>query len=282
MASPPNISLTPLQHGVQYPVSTFPAQGAPVQHGGTRPPTPPSPRTQTGWAPPYPPPDMNYVAPFGSYVPATPPFNRFRKSIPKDEVEDKPWKYCGYRGFSAWLASSEDAVILRRFNRLHARVILHMQWKITWYEDYLEALDLQHIRRQEDVENNSFNDHDNRRTDVLNQLQVLLKEYGKCRYAIMRVKSDGRLDDFILSHRQLRSNPQAEDYQVKNVKNFFHNNGHDEDGNGAIASKETEFIKEDGDLVALVPKSKTLLRRGLDKLESWRTFFPFNEPVRSF
>jgi len=53
-----------------------------------------------------------------------------------------------------------------------------MQYKITCHEEYLEALDLQHIQRPEEIENNSFNDHDVRRTDVLNKLQGLLKEYG--------------------------------------------------------------------------------------------------------
>jgi hypothetical protein len=137
-----------------------------------------------------------------------------------------------------------------------------MQYKITCHEEYLEALDLQHIQRPEEIENNSFNDHDVRRTDVLNKLQGLLKEY----------------DDLILSHRQLRSSPEAEGYQIMNLKNFFHNIGDtDGDGNGPIAPKETEFVNQGGDLVALVQKSKTLLRRGLDKLESWRTLFIFKE-----
>lgn len=63
-----------------------------------------------------------------------------------------------------------------------------------------------------------------------------------------------------------------------NLKNFFHNTGDtDGDGNGPIAPKEAEFVNQGGDLVALIQKSKTLLRRGLDKLESWRTLFIFKE-----
>jgi hypothetical protein len=178
MASSTNITvpLGPMQHGAQYPPATHPAHnGTPCQQGGARPPTPLSPSTQTGWAPPYPPPDMNCSSQ-GAYIPPTAPIDKLRLS--QDEIDERPWKYCGYRGFSAWLASADDAVVLRRFNRLHARVLLHMQYKITCHEEYLEALDLQHIRRPEEIENNSFNDHDVRRTDVLNKLQGLLKEYG--------------------------------------------------------------------------------------------------------
>lgn len=135
------------------------------------------------------------------------------------------------------------------------------------------------MRRPEEVDNGTFDDHEIGRTYILNQAQELLKEYSTLDLGSMRrPRLMANLDDFILSHRQLRSNPTAENYQIKNVKHFFHNNGDvGGDGNGPITAKETDFVNQDGDLVALVPKTKTLLRRGLDKLETWRTFFAFSE-----
>lgn len=43
--------------------------------------------------------------------------------------------------FAEFLASSDDAVILRRFDELHARVLLYMQDHIVEREDRLRELD---------------------------------------------------------------------------------------------------------------------------------------------
>lgn len=83
------------------------------------------------------------------------------------------------------------------------------------------------------------------------------------------------IDEFILAHRQLRSDPRASSHEVKNVKNWLFNN------NYPIHEAETQFINTDDDLVSLVPKVRTPLRRFLDLFVCFRLFFLFRvRPVR--
>src|SRR4051812_46134622 len=75
-------------------------------------------------------------------------------------------------------------------------------------------------------------------------------------------------DDFVLAHRKLRSDPPAADRDVQNVKNFLQNHGRGQGENhGPIAEVECKYIETDGDLVSLVPKVKTPLRRLLDHFD---------------
>ncbi len=82
-------------------------------------------------------------------------------------------------------------------------------------------------------------------------------------------------DEFVLAHRQLRSDPRASDHEVKNVQNWLYNN------NGPIHEKEACFIEADGDLVSLVPKVHTPLRRWLEKYDWFRLFGFFRIPTVS-
>ena len=98
----------------------------------------------------------------------------------KAEIEEKPWKYLGYPGFATWGASSKDAFVLRRFNAMHARVILFMQDQIVRKEEELETLDRWCRTRPDDVDNGTFrHDMEPRRNAVLDDLRVRLKEYSK-------------------------------------------------------------------------------------------------------
>jgi hypothetical protein len=77
--------------------------------------------------------------------------------ITKGDVELKPWKYIGYRGFSSFVASDNDFFFLRRFGTLHARVLLALQDEITVLEDRLRALDVLASRKcAPDRHNGSF------------------------------------------------------------------------------------------------------------------------------
>lgn len=76
-------------------------------------------------------------------------------------------------------------------------------------------------------------------------------------------------DEFVLAHRQLRSDPRASSHEVKNVKNWFFNN------NYPIHGEETHYINTDDDLVSLVPKVRTPLRRFLDLFVCFRLFLFF-------
>ncbi len=96
------------------------------------------------------------------------------------EIDNKPWKYLGYPGFSTWSASSKDAFVLRRFNATHARVILYMQDQIVKKEDELAYLDRCCVTCPGDIDNGTFRyDFEPQRNILLDDLRVRLKEYGK-------------------------------------------------------------------------------------------------------
>lgn len=101
------------------------------------------------------------------------------------EIDGKPWKYLGYPGFTTWGASSKDAFVLRRFNAVHARVILYMQDQIVRKEEDLESLDRWCRTRPDDIDNGTFRyDMEPRRNAILDDLRVRLKEYSKQPYPI--------------------------------------------------------------------------------------------------
>ncbi len=96
------------------------------------------------------------------------------------EMDNKPWKYLGYPGFSTWSASSKDAFVLRRFNATHARVILYMQDQRVKKEDELAYLDRCCVTCPGDIDNGTFRyDFEPQRNILLDDLRVRLKEYGK-------------------------------------------------------------------------------------------------------
>lgn len=97
------------------------------------------------------------------------------------EIESKPWKYQGYRAFCEFAASSGDAFVLRRFNRLNARVILSMQDEIVQYETELEMLEQKCMKAEEATERNSSMRYDPqpRRQEIIRNLRIVLQEYSK-------------------------------------------------------------------------------------------------------
>ncbi|KAI9878915.1 MAG: hypothetical protein M1830_010163 [Pleopsidium flavum] len=96
------------------------------------------------------------------------------------EIDDKPWKYLGYPGFSTWSASSKDAFVFRRFNAVHARVILYMQDQIVKKENELAYLDRCCLTCPDDIDNGTFRyDIEPRRNILLEDLRLRLKEYSK-------------------------------------------------------------------------------------------------------
>lgn len=57
------------------------------------------------------------------------------------ESERQPWKEDGYPALCAWMASSNDFFIIRRFTRTSARVLLWLQEEIARKERKLDAMD---------------------------------------------------------------------------------------------------------------------------------------------
>jgi hypothetical protein len=107
------------------------------------------------------------------------------QSLSREEIE-KPWKYIGYRGFSAFLASDDDFLIFRRFNTLNVRVFLFLQDRISVLETELNNIDLKHTDKNPvDIHNGSFReDSEPIRTELLLNIHHLLKEYSKCIFRV--------------------------------------------------------------------------------------------------
>jgi hypothetical protein len=77
-------------------------------------------------------------------------------AVTKEQVNAKPWRYLGYRGFSSFIASDDDFFILRRFRTLHARVLLALQNHLTVLESNLTAIDEEASQDEDDYNNGIF------------------------------------------------------------------------------------------------------------------------------
>jgi hypothetical protein len=101
------------------------------------------------------------------------------------EIQEKPWRYIGYRLFSEWSASSDDFFVVRRFSSLATRLILRMQWEITKLENELAGMDkMRMFEIDQDVNNGAFEYDDEERKEVLDKLAERLKPY--CKIASIR------------------------------------------------------------------------------------------------
>ena len=98
----------------------------------------------------------------------------------QDDIDEKPWKYIGYRSFSSFVASDNDFFVLRRFSALSARVLLGLQDQLSRLEENLNVLDNRaREKTAPDVHNGSFR-HETQedREDIICQAQRLLREYS--------------------------------------------------------------------------------------------------------
>jgi hypothetical protein len=96
------------------------------------------------------------------------------------EVDEKPWKYIGYKGYSEFLASENDFFILRRFSSVSIRIALWLQDQVTVLEEKLEDLDKKYSRKDAvDTNNGSFREDEDDRAAVLSQLREKLVQYSE-------------------------------------------------------------------------------------------------------
>ncbi|MCJ1248357.1 hypothetical protein MMC30_005574 [Trapelia coarctata] len=166
------------------------------------------------------------------------------------EIQDKPWKYNGYRTFSQVIASDSDFFVIRRFGALNARVILALQDEISQLEEQLSSLeDIYSSKDHEDVNNGSFRQESKpERATTVRELKIKLKEYN----------------EFVLLHSQVKERPPAHRQEIQNIDNWFYSNP------GAICDPETDYINHTDDLITIIPKTKTPLRRGLERFQSFQ------------
>ena len=92
----------------------------------------------------------------------------------------QPWKFYGYKAFSAWSASDNDFFAIRRFGALNTRVILKWQDDICRLEEKLAKIDDENsqvdgIR----VNNGSFRKDIKGRNEILENCFTKLKQYSR-------------------------------------------------------------------------------------------------------
>lgn len=166
-----------------------------------------------------------------------------------------------------WMASDDDFFVLRRFGKLGARVALYMQDQISALEEDLQIEDnLCRTAVKEESDSGTFRkDPRQLRQQIMNQLCIKLEQYRMDFDMIdPMIWITGMLMDaerFILDHSTLKARPVASDFQIRNVNRWL------EASNGAISEKEIQYIRREEDLIPLVSKTKTPLRRFIDRFQ---------------
>lgn len=99
----------------------------------------------------------------------------------QEEVQRKPWKYIGYKGYTNFIASDSDFYILRRFDALGIRAALALQDELSVLEETLNKLDKGYSRTEAvDVHNGTFRDDLDDRMLVLTTISEKLYKYSEC------------------------------------------------------------------------------------------------------
>lgn len=104
-----------------------------------------------------------------------------QKSIPEEaDIRLKPWKYVGYKGYSAFISSDDDFFILRRFDTLNVRVALSQQDELSSLETELIEMDEKFSRKDsEDIDNGTFRGDLEERTALLANIARKVRRYSK-------------------------------------------------------------------------------------------------------
>ncbi len=99
--------------------------------------------------------------------------------LTEEEIEKKPWKYIGYKGYSEFLASENDFFIFRKFASLNSRIALRLQDQLSVLNGELEELDIRYSRKDAaDVNNGSFRYDQVDRSELLERIQDKLVKYS--------------------------------------------------------------------------------------------------------
>lgn len=164
------------------------------------------------------------------------------------QADDQPWRYRGYPAMCRWMASDDDFFVIRKFGEVAARVLLRMQDRIVQLEEELHKQD--QISAEHSLHSGTFRKEKNlTRDEIMDELTWRLKEYQR----------------FALDHSQMKDRTEATKFQVSNVLKWI------EGANKKVIEKdEQEFLQKDWDLIPVVPKARTPLRRFIDHFDVLR------------
>jgi hypothetical protein len=150
-------------------------------------------------------------------------------------------KYTGYEGLASFMGSDQDFMGIRRFDKLHTRVLLHYQARISLKEHSLHELEEKYRSEPDDVDNGTVLDSKYERTELLRECTDLLNDY----------------DRMVLRYLLLAAQPISPKRNIKNLQNWFDNN------RGAIADEEADFISHD-DLIWMSSSAQSPARKVFD------------------
>ncbi|KAI2464616.1 hypothetical protein F4781DRAFT_436213 [Annulohypoxylon bovei var. microspora] len=137
--------------------------------------------------------------------------------LTQNEIDEKSWKYTGYRGFANFVASDPDFFVVRRFDTLNARVLSTLQGHLSALEERLNKLDEKYSAKSaEDVHNGSIRDDQPDRAALSMQICDKLKDYSmfSCLRTVAPVIDE--IDTILLAHSELRSRDPASLHTISN------------------------------------------------------------------
>ncbi|KAF4827495.1 hypothetical protein CGCTS75_v008071 [Colletotrichum tropicale] len=163
--------------------------------------------------------------------------------LSQNDLDEKPWKYVGYKDFVDFSALADDYFAVRRFDQLHNRTLLALQDRLTDLEERLNSLDGRLSERQSpDVDNGTFRKDQPERKKLLDQIHDALIRY----------------DSLVCQYLQLRAAQDAPPIVVRNMRRWLANM------NEPIESEEVKFL-EQRDLISMVGHKKSTAQRFLEK-----------------
>lgn len=91
----------------------------------------------------------------------------------------KPWIDAGYPKLCEDIASAENLLLVRRFNKLHARAILQLQDEIVRKEEDLDMIDAHYQEPGSEKNSGTMRqDLSVKRQSIIREVRSMLKEYG--------------------------------------------------------------------------------------------------------
>jgi hypothetical protein len=157
-------------------------------------------------------------------------------------------------------------LVFRRFSTVSIRIALRLQDRVGVLEEELSACDrVLSSKEAQDIHNGSFRQEDDERERILDDIQKALLEYSKFQELWIDSSSFVFEDTFILQQAEVKNFPRASAVDVESLMNWHYNHN-----DCAIAEEEQKYLTQVHDLLSLVPRVKTPLRRLLDRWKKFR------------
>ncbi|KAJ9144696.1 hypothetical protein NKR23_g5830 [Pleurostoma richardsiae] len=186
--------------------------------------------------------------------------------ITQDDLDLRPWKYIGYKGFSKFAAADDDHFALRRFDRLHTRTLLRHQAKLSSLEAELDMIDDRLSSKDApDIDNGYvIGDPDGGRVALQEMINEALQKY----------------DSLLYHYMQLKNRPKTTPTVTRNIGLWFNNR------NNPIHADEAGFLSQQ-DLISVARFEKPPLRTIFEQrvllplAKRWNRHYPRDETLLS-